>query len=171
MVHIYHGDGKGKTTAAMGLVLRMLGTGKKVFIVQFLKGRPSGEIVALLKMDGATVLRGKPDTKFVFEMSQAEKQDVCNLHTRQMRLAFSAAEAGRADLLVLDEVLDAIATDTLNEQELLDLLAACRPETEIVLTGRNPSHEMLQIADYVTHMKKEKHPYDRGADARKGIEY
>lgn len=171
MVHIYHGDGKGKTTAALGLALRMIGTGRKVFIVQFLKGRPSGEIIALLKMEGVTVLRGKPDTKFVFQMTQEEADAVRALHTRQMQLAFSAAEEERADMIVLDEALDAVATGTLDEEELCKLIGCCKERTEIVLTGRNPSERLLALADYVTHMKKEKHPFDRGIGARKGVEY
>jgi len=171
MIHIYHGDGKGKTTAAMGLALRMIGTGKKAFIVQFLKGRPSGEIMALLKVEGVTVLRGKPETKFVFQMTQEERDAVCQLHACQLQLAFAAARDGRADLVVLDEALDAVSTGTLDERELLDLISSSKAQTEIVLTGRNPSEEMMDAADYVTHMKKEKHPYDSGIAARKGIEY
>lgn len=171
MLHIYHGDGKGKTTAAMGLALRMIGTGNKVFIVQFLKGRPSGEIQSLLKMDRVTVLRGRPDTKFTFQMSAAEMDSVRELHNRQLQLAFSAAAQGSADLIVLDEALDAIATGTLEEGMLLELILQNKEKTEIVLTGRNLSAQVLAAADYVTHMKKEKHPYDLGMQARKGIEY
>ncbi|MBQ7825512.1 MAG: cob(I)yrinic acid a,c-diamide adenosyltransferase, partial [Clostridia bacterium] len=99
MVHIYHGDGKGKTTAAMGIALRMLGNGKRVFIVQYLKGKPSGEILALLKMEGVTVLRGRPDTKFVFQMTENELLAVAALHTRQLDLAVAAAKDGKAELI------------------------------------------------------------------------
>ena len=171
MVHIYHGDGKGKTTAAMGLALRMLGTGKKVFVVQFLKGKTSGEIFSLLRMEHVTVLRGKPETKFVFQMNQEELEGTRELHSRQLQLAFAAAAEGRADLIVLDEALDAITTDTLNEGELLRLISLNKDKVEIVLTGRNPSAELVSAADYITLMKKEKHPYDVGTPARKGIEY
>ena len=171
MVHIYHGDGKGKTTAAMGIALRMLGNGKRVFIVQFLKGKPSGEILALLKMEGATVLRGRPDTKFVFQMTENELLAVAALHTRQLDLAVAAAKDGKAELIVLDEALDAIATGTLDEGRLLDGLAQIGPCTEVIITGRNPSARLLGKADYVTVMKKEKHPYDQGIPARCGIEY
>lgn len=171
MVHIYHGDGKGKTTAAIGLALRMIGSGKKAFIVQFLKGTPSGEIKALIRMDGVTVLRGKPDTRFVFQMTPEERNAVSQLHERQLQLAFAAAKEGRADLIVLDEALDAVSTGMLDEKEVLELIAVSKENVEIVLTGRNPSKELLELADYVTHMKKERHPYDQGIAARKGIEY
>jgi len=171
MVHIYHGDGKGKTTAAMGLALRMLGNGKRVFIVQFLKGKPSGEILALLKMEGATVLRGRPDSKYAFQMTEHELQAVTALHARQIDLAFAAAKEGKAEMLILDEALDAIATGTLDEEMLLDGLVQIGPCAEVIITGRNPSARLLDKADYVTVMKKEKHPYDQGIPARRGIEY
>lgn len=171
MVHVYHGDGKGKTTAAMGLALRMLGAGQQVFIVQYLKGQPSGEIMALLKIPGATVLRGKPGTKFVFQMTQEEKEEVCALQMRQLGLAFEAARNGQAQMILLDEALDAVATGTLREEALLDAIESCPKDVEIVLTGRNPSERLRSIADYITSMNKEKHPFDMGIAARKGIEY
>ena len=171
MLHIYYGDGKGKTTAAMGLVLRMLGAGKKVFIVQYLKGHSSGEIKALLAQPAVTVLRGKPGMKFTFQMTQDELAQVRQMQMRQLFLAFSALREGRAQLLVLDEALDAIYTNTLDEQTLIDLLKDCPADAEVVLTGRNPSKRLLEAADYVTWMQKEKHPYDRNVPAREGIEY
>ena len=171
MIHIYHGDGKGKTTAALGLALRALGYGQQVFIVQFLKGSVSGETAALLKMPGVTLLRGKPGTKFVFQMSPEEKAEAAALHERQMNLAFESAFTGKAKLLVLDEALDAVNSGTLNLHALLNMLVACPQDVEVVLTGRNPADEILKLADYITRMKKEKHPYDLGVAARRGVEY
>lgn len=171
MLHIYHGDGKGKTTAAMGLVLRMLGTGNRVFIVQYLKGRPSGEVKALVANPAVTLLRGKPEMKFAFQMTEEEKAQAKDQQMKQMYLAFSALYEERAQLLILDEALDAINTGTLDEDALLDAIKACPVHAEIVLTGRNPSSKLLELADYVTCMKSEKHPYDRGIAAREGIEY
>lgn len=171
MVHIYYGDGKGKTTAAMGLALRMLGTGRKVFIVQYLKGSASGEIRALLRLEGATVLRGRAGTKFIWQMTEEEKQETRDLQMRQLGLAFTAAHEDRAQMLVLDEALDAVSTGTLDEGALIDVIKGCPPEVEIVITGRQPSARLLELADYVTHMQKEKHPFDQGIQARSGIEY
>lgn len=171
MIHIYHGDGKGKTTAAMGLALRMIGYGEPVFAVQFLKGSLSGEIAALLKLAGVTILRGKPGTKFVFQMCPKEIAEIKVLHMRQLGLAFEAAYTGKAKLLLLDEVLDAVSTATIEEDTLLDLIKGCPNDVEIVLTGRNPSQSLIQIADYVTEMKNIKHPYQQGIPARKGVEY
>ena len=171
MVHIYHGDGKGKTTAALGLALRMLGAGKQVFMVQFLKGQHTGELSVLLKMQGVTVLRGRQNMKFVFQMTPEEKAEVYALQMRQLALAFEAARAERAQLLLLDEALDAVDTGTLDEDTLIDGIKSCPDEVESVLTGRNPSARLLEAASYVTHMKKEKHPFDRGTPARAGVEY
>ena len=98
LLHLYYGDGKGKTTAAMGLALRALGSGKKVVIVQFLKGGKSGEI-PLLEQLGATVYRGKAGQKFVFQMNDAEKAATRALQDRNLTVAM----AQKADLLVLDE--------------------------------------------------------------------
>lgn len=171
MVHVYHGDGKGKTTAALGLAVRMAGTGGRVYIVQFLKGQMTGEVRALLRIPEITMLRGKPQVKFVFQMTQEEKEEVSALHARQLELAFAAAERGDAQMIVLDEVLDAISTGTLSEEAVIAAVAAWGNRVEIVLTGRNPSSRILGCADYVTHMVKEKHPYDQGISARKGVEY
>lgn len=171
MVHIYHGDGKGKTTAAIGLALRMAGYGKRVFIIQFLKGKPSGEMMALLKLPGITVLRGQPSLKFPSQMCEEEIAQVSALQQRQLQLAVSAVERGDAEMIVLDEVLDAIGTGTLSEAELIRAIHACASRAEIILTGRNPSDQLFALADYVTCMRKEKHPFDQGVQARKGVEY
>ena len=98
LLHLYYGDGKGKTTAAMGLTLRALGNGKRVVIVQFLKGGKSGEI-PLLEQLGAVVYRGKAGQKFVFQMNEAEKAATCQLQNENL----AAAMARQADLLLLDE--------------------------------------------------------------------
>ena len=107
LLHLYYGDGKGKTTAAMGLALRALGSGKKVVIVQFLKGGKSGEI-PLLEQLGATVYRGKAEQKFVFQMNDAEKVATRALQDRNLTVAMTQ----EADLLVLDEAGSAWELDT-----------------------------------------------------------
>ena len=98
LLHLYYGDGKGKTTAAMGLALRALGSGKKVVVLQFLKGGQSGE-VPLLEQLGAKIYRGKAGQKFVFQMNEAEKAATRDLQNRNLAAAMTEA----ADLLVLDE--------------------------------------------------------------------
>ncbi len=171
MVHIYHGDGKGKTTAAMGLALRALGCGWRVGIVQFLKGRPTGEIVLLEQVPEVKILRGKTGTKFSFQMNEAEREEAKALHHAQLMEAMQLADRQAYDLLILDEVLDACACGLLDEALLLKNVAQRPARLELVMTGRDPSQAVLNLADYVTEMKLQKHPYERGIQARRGVEF
>ena len=121
LLHLYYGDGKGKTTAAMGLALRAMGSGKRVVILQFLKGGKSGE-VPLLEQLGAKVYRGKAGQKFVFQMNEAEKEA-----TRQLQNAnLTAAMADPADLLILDEAGSAWELDMV-DKALLQQAVLHRP--------------------------------------------
>lgn len=166
LLHLYWGDGKGKTTAAMGLALRALGSGKRVVIVQFLKGGKSGEI-PLLEQLGAKIYRGKAGQKFVFQMNDAEKAATRELQNANLR----AAQQEPADLLILDEAGSAWELDMV-DKELLKAVALERPaEQECVLTAHGAPDWMLEAADYSTEMKCHRHPYQKGIAAREGIEY
>ena len=166
LLHLYYGDGKGKTTAAMGLALRALGSGKRVVIVQFLKGGQSGEIPLLEKL-GAKIYRGKAGQKFVFQMNEEEKAATRALQDQNL----TAALAEPADLLVLDEAGSAWELG-MADPELLQQAVLQRPAgQECVLTAHAPVQWMLDAADYVTEMKCHRHPYQKGIAARKGIEY
>ena len=159
LLHLYYGDGKGKTTAAMGLALRAMGSGKRVVILQFLKGGKSGE-VPLLEQLGAKVYRGKAGQKFVFQMNEAEKEA-----TRQLQNAnLTAAMADPADLLILDEAGSAWELDMV-DKALLQKAVLERPAEHAA------PQWMLDAADYATEMKCHRHPYQRGISARQGIEY
>ena len=166
LLHLYWGDGKGKTTAAMGLALRALGSGKRVVIVQFLKGGNSGEIPLLAQL-GAEIYRGKAGQKFVFQMTPEEKAATRELQNQNL----AAAMAQPADLLILDEAgsaeeLDMVDVDLL-KKAVLERPAGC----ECVLTAHTPPQWMQDAADYSTEMKCHRHPYQKGIKARKGIEY
>ena len=166
LVHLYWGEGKGKTTAAMGLALRSLGAGRKVVVVQFLKGGPSGEI-PLLEQLGARVFRGKAGQKFTFQMSEAEKAETKALQTENLRWALAL----EADLLVLDEACAAWQKD-LADRELLKQAVLEKPEIqEVVLTGREPPDWLWEAADYITEMKCHRHPFEQGIPAREGVEF
>ena len=166
LLHLYWGDGKGKTTAAMGLALRALGSGKRVVIVQFLKGGKSGEI-PLLEQLGAKIYRGKAGQKFVFQMNDAEKAAARELQNANLR----AAQQEPADLLILDEAGSAWELDMV-DKELLKAVVLERPaEQECVLTAHGAPDWMLEAADYSTEMKCHRHPYQKGIAAREGIEY
>ena len=165
MLHIYTGEGKGKTTAAMGLAMRAIGHGRKVVILQFLKSGTSGELRPLIKA-GATVISGKSGSKFVSAMSPEEREK-----TRKMNDGYLREVLGmQFDLLVLDEACAALKYDMV-DPELIRAAVAMRSEREIVVTGRDPADFLLEAADYITDMVCVRHPYERGIAAREGIEY
>ena len=165
MLHIYNGEGKGKTTAAMGLALRAIGHGKKVVILQFLKSGTSGELMPLTKL-GATVISGKPGTNFVSAMSAEEKKETRKIHDEHLKMALGMS----FDLLILDEACAALKYD-LVDPELIRKAISLKSEREIVLTGRNPAQFLIDAADYITDMVCVRHPYELGISAREGIEY
>ncbi len=169
MLHIYCGDGKGKTTCAMGLAVRAAGHGRKVVVAQFLKGSNSGERAVLESLPTVNCLSVPETIKFVFAMDEQEKAQA----RAQMTAAFAqAVEASRdSDLLVLDELCGAVTTGMVPLETVLAFLDN-RPETlEVVITGRDPAPALQERADYITEMRKLKHPFDRGAGAREGIEW
>ncbi len=169
MIHLYCGDGKGKTTAAMGLALRMAGRGKPVVIAQFLKGADSGERYALSLLPKVTLLPAPEHIKFSFQLTPEERAAEQKRYLRLIAQARTAAGEIPDGLLVLDEVCAVVNTGLLPLEEVLSCLeaAAC----EVILTGRDPAPELLARADYVTEMKKLRHPYDRGTAARQGVEW
>lgn len=169
MLHIYCGDGKGKTTCSMGLAVRAAGHGRRVVVAQFLKGGNSGERAVLESLPTVTCIPVPATIKFVFAMDEQEKAQT----RAQMTAAFEQAveTARNSDLLVLDELCGAISTDMVPLETVLDFLDH-RPETlEVVITGRDPAPELQERADYITEMRKIRHPFDRGIDARKGVEW
>lgn len=168
LIHIYCGDGKGKTTCAFGLALRCAGTGARVRIVQFLKGGPTGEVEAMRYLPNVEILRARQGTKFTFQMNEAEREQAKRDHMALLDSAFSDTEGLR--MLVLDEIMAACSSGMVEEAHLLELIGNRPAQLELVMTGRNPSPQLLALADYVTEMKKVRHPYDRGIGARNGIE-
>ena len=180
MIHLYYGDGKGKTTAAAGLALRALGAGWRVCAVQFLKDGSSAEAVLLGALPGATVMADTPPVKFTFCMDEADRAASRREHDANLRRALELVGAGEESasldgpwLLVLDEALDALGAGLLDEGLLRTALSwAASSEThELVITGHAAPSLALDAADYVTRMRCERHPYERGAAARRGVEY
>lgn len=171
MIHVYHGDGKGKTTAAMGLALRAAGCGHRVVIVQFLKGRDTGEISVLSGLEGVTVLRGKNSSKFSFQMSPEEKRAALEAHNGNLSAAAELVQRGDCQLLVLDEAIGALDCGLLDIALVTRLVEELPDGVELVLTGRNPSPYILSVADYITEMRCERHPFEKGVAARRGVEF
>ena len=165
MLHLYWGNGKGKTTAAMGLALRALGHGRRVVIVQFLKDGTSGEI-APLRAAGAAVY-ACPNAKFTWLMDEADKAAAREASAR----ALGQALAEPFDLLVLDEACAALKSGILDEALLRRAVAFAKNGREVVLTGRDPAPWLQDAADYSTEMRAHRHPYANGVAAREGVEY
>lgn len=170
LIHLYFGDGKGKTTAALGLTIRALGAGFRVVLVQFLKNQATAELSVLDDLPDITVLRGKEGSAFSFTMTEEEKEKTKSLHTENLKAAIALAESGKCDMLVLDEAVGAYARDLIDRRLLEDFVRNKPEKLELVLTGRNPAQWMIDCADYVSEIRKVKHPYDRGIPARAGIE-
>lgn len=170
LIHIYCGDGKGKTTAAVGLAVRCAGRGNKVLLVQFLKSRDSGELYSLAKLPDIEVMRGKESKKFTFQMNEEEKHALLIEHNKMFEQVLAKIKNGGYSLLILDEVIGALNAKVFEMPKLIEFLRHKPENLEVVLTGRNPAPELVEIADYVSEMRKVKHPMDRGILAREGIE-
>lgn len=168
-IHIYYGCGKGKTTAAIGQAVRAAGSGLKVLVVQFLKDNCSGERKILERIPDITCFHGKDQVKFVSRMNEEEKRNLKEYNENIMD------EIGKVcdffDMVILDEILCAVWLKVLNEDILLQFLERKKEGIEIILTGHEATEKVLKIADYVTEIRKIKHPFDKGVKARKGIEY
>lgn len=169
LIHIYCGDGKGKTTALLGLVLRAAGSGKRALLLQFFKDGRSSEFAALAHVPGIEVVPQTRTFGFSWTLSEEEKAEARAYYSGLLEDAFR--RSGDFDLLALDEAMSACTTGMIDEARLLALLAERPAELEVVLTGRNPPQALLDAADYVTEMRKVKHPYERGVAARRGIEF
>ena len=168
MVHIYWGDGKGKTTAAMGLALRMAGRGRQVVVAQFMKGQDSGERAALALLPNVTLLELPEQVKFSFAMTPQELQREAERSLRLLEQAAALARRPGWGLLVLDEACTAVEAGLLPLQAVLDCLDT---GAEVVLTGHRPHPALLDRGDYITRMEKLRHPFDQGVSARPGVEF
>lgn len=169
LIHLYCGDGKGKTTAALGLALRAAGAGKQVVFTQFFKDGSSSEMEPLAALPGVRVFHADTVRGFYRNMTSSQREQAGKDYTALFRQVTQAAQ--EADLLILDEIVSACNRGVVPEKLVTDFLREKPARLEVVLTGRNPSTALLELADYVTEMRKLRHPFDRGIGARKGIEF
>ena len=169
--HIYYGDGKGKTTAAIGLAVRAAGSKMKVLFVQFLKTEFSGERHILSHTENVTLTFCPLELKFTFDMDDKEKAQAAKIFKGIFDNAVTTALTEKYDMVVLDEVFEAINAHMLSESEVYEFITHAPSSMEIVMTGHNPPQKFMDCADYITEFKKIKHPYDRGITGRIGIEF
>jgi len=166
LVQVYTGDGKGKTTAALGLALRAAGWGLHTFIAQFMKGQDYGERHSLLRLAPFIVCEQYGRAEFI---RQASAED-CALAQHGLQKADEAMRSGHYTIIILDEICVALHFGLLQLPEVLELIDRKPPDVELVLTGRRAPRELIERADLVTEMREVKHPYQRGIGARRGIE-
>ena len=169
LIHIYCGDGKGKTTAAVGLCVRAAGSGMRVLFTQFFKDGSSGEVRVLREIPGVSTLHAQENYGRAAGMNEADRAAAARTYTALLHTALD--RAGGVDLLVLDEAISTYNHAMLDRGELLDFLRHKPESLEVVLTGRNPPGELVELGDYVAQVTKIKHPFDEGVLAREGIEY
>ncbi len=166
-IHIYTGDGKGKTTAAFGLALRAAGNGMKTYIAQFMKGVSYSEIAAIEKIEGIDLEQ--------FGWDQCiRKEDVSDFHKEKtgegLEAVYEKVTSKKYDIIILDEILVAIWFGLIKESEVIKFIDWHQRDSELVLTGRKATEKIIKTADLVTEMKNIKHYFDKGIMSRKGIE-
>ncbi|UCH12873.1 MAG: cob(I)yrinic acid a,c-diamide adenosyltransferase [Candidatus Omnitrophota bacterium] len=168
MIHLYTGDGKGKTTAAVGLALRAKGTGKKVCIIQFLKGGCASSEIKLLKKVGIKVIRfAQIHPAFSKSVSIPELKKKISHDLERVE---EILKMKRYNVVILDEILCVLRDKFIKEKDILRIIKCSPKQTELILTGILSTPKISKLADYISRIKNVKHPYQKGIKARLGIE-
>ena len=164
LIHVYTGNGKGETSAALGITIRAAGNGLKCCFIQFLKGKPTGELSILNKIPNITFIQtGRTD--YNFHPTEKDRE----LARKGLELANKLLP--EFDLMVLDEINVAVHLNLIELKDVLELIKSKPLRLELILTGRHASSELIKLADYVTQFKLIKHPFYKNLKARKGIDY
>ncbi|HAT4300301.1 TPA: cob(I)yrinic acid a,c-diamide adenosyltransferase [Clostridium perfringens] len=170
-VQVYTGNGKGKTTAAMGLAFRAVGDGMEVKVVQFLKSWKTGELESAKRFDNLEILRFEKVKGFTWELNEEELAQLKS----EVRVGFDfvkgLVENRGCDILILDEVMASISGGFIGEDEIVELIEKKPKDMELILTGRNVPEKIMEKADLITEMREIKHYYKKGVPAREGIEF
>ena len=168
---VYTGDGKGKTTAAMGLAFRAAGDDMKVNIIQFLKAWKTGELASIEKIDNIDLFRFQTTKKFTWDLNEEEMVQYKKETREAYFFAMECLKERKCDILILDEIMGACHGEFITEDEIVDLINLKPDNMELVLTGRNVPSKVAEKADLITEMKPIKHYMDKGVNARLGIEF
>lgn len=166
-IHVYTGNGKGKTTAALGLAMRAVGAGKKVYFAQFVKGQKYSEVKSFQESVPAVEIKQYGLTCFIDRKPTQADIDAAREGLAEVR---GVVLSGEYDIVVFDEANIAVYYELFSINELLDVLKQKPDNVEIVVTGRYAAPELIEFADLVTEMQEVKHYYNSGVEARKGIE-
>ena len=171
LTHIIYGNGKGKTTSAVGCAVRAAGCGMRVVFISMMKDGSSSENAILEGIGNIKVINCDRNYGFTFNMTEKDKADITACHGEMLRQGLEICKSGGCDMLVIDEFFCAYEYGLI-DRTLAQKVVFERPcGTELVLTGHNVEQKFLDAADYVTRLENEKHPYEKGVQARKGIEY
>lgn len=171
LIHIYCGDGKGKTSAATGLSVRAAGCGKQVLFARFLKNEESGELEILDRIPEIHVIHLERSFGFYRTLTEEEQAEVRQMYEALWQDIVRRAETDVYDVLVMDEFMAAYNYGLIGHDAAFAFLREKPERLEVVLTGRDPDEDLVELADYVSEIRKVKHPFDRGIRARRGIEY
>ena len=167
MIQVYTGNGKGKTTAALGLALRAAGAGLKVYICQFLKGKEYCELIALKKFKNIKIEQFGTNC---FIRKSPAKKDI-ELARRALKAISKVIKEKKYGVVILDEINVALSLNLLKLKDVINLVRKAPAKMELILTGRNAPAKILKLADLVSEIKEVKHYFKKGVNARKGIEY
>lgn len=171
-IQIYTGDGKGKTTAALGLGLRAVGRGLKIIMIQFLKNGLSGELESVKNFESKfQIINFAQTNKFVKDMSFDEKEKLYAVTQLELGRLYQIMDSNVCDILILDEIFAALHVGLINTEQVSEIMKRKPEYMELILTGRKVPPEIAEKADLITEMKSTKHYADNGVKARSGIEY
>lgn len=172
LIHIYTGNGKGKTTSALGLGIRAYGAGLRVFMVQFLKGSDTGELKVIEQLgERFKVIRQKDIKGFIWNMNEEQKKELKISINELFNGAAREVMSGQWDMFILDEIMGAISNNLIPLEQVTSFLRNKPEGLEVVMTGRNAMQELIELSDYVSEINMVKHPFEKGIPARKGIEF
>ncbi len=170
MIQTYYGNGKGKTTAAIGLSVRCVGCGNKVLFVQFLKNNDSAEFKVLEKIRGVDILYAE-ERYALYDNLKKERTPALTKAYNKLLFEDTKRKAGSYQMIVLDEILDAAEYGYIDEAALIRCLAEMKKQAEIILTGHNLTERIADVSDYISEIKEVSHPYTKGILAREGFEF
>lgn len=171
-VQVYTGNGKGKTTAAVGQAVRSVGNGLKVYMLQFLKADETGELeIAKLLGDKFQIFRFESKKGFFWNLNDEEKAILQTEVNTAYNFAMEVVKNNSCDVFILDEIMGILSNKLLTNEQVIDLIDNKPINMELILTGRNVPDSIIDKADLVTEMKALKHYIDKGVYAREGIEY
>ncbi|OPZ94046.1 MAG: Cob(I)yrinic acid a,c-diamide adenosyltransferase [Firmicutes bacterium ADurb.Bin419] len=172
LIQVYTGEGKGKTTAAIGQGIRAYGRGKTVYMVQFLKSSETGELLTLKNLEpDFKVFRFEKKRGFIWSLGEAEIEELKAEISRAFDFVKETFKAGACEVLILDEIMAVISNRLVKIDDVLDIIKNKPENIELILTGRDVPTEIIEAADYVSQIGCIKHPFEKGIAAREGIEY